>query len=209
MDENSLAWIPDSIVSMICIFHGIYDINFESDIIDNNEYKIEFMEMISMQLKKQIKISRVYSGVNDGFKSNIFHNKCDNISPTITLIINDYDTIFGGYTTIPWSNNIEFHSDNSAFLFQFKPNSQVFSLKIPNEKHAIFHSRSKYLIAFGRYDLEIFRDCHLSSNNRCKPFNYSFNNPIQLVGHSSNNINITNNQSIQFRVKNMELFKLI
>ena len=45
----------------------------------------------------------IYRGTKDGTKNTIFHNKCDNIGPTICLYKNNKGNIFGGYVSIPWT----------------------------------------------------------------------------------------------------------
>ena len=46
----------------------------------------------------------LYRGTRDGSGANIFHNKCDNQGPTITLCKNDRGNIFGGYSSISWAS---------------------------------------------------------------------------------------------------------
>ena len=47
----------------------------------------------------------IYRGTRDGMTSNDFHDKCDNKGKTICLFLNDKDNIFGGYSSIVWTNN--------------------------------------------------------------------------------------------------------
>ena len=49
--------------------------------------------------------------------SNNFHSKCDNKNPTIIIYKNTKDSIFGGYTSLSWSNNGNYRSDPQAFIF--------------------------------------------------------------------------------------------
>ena len=76
-------WIPDSIVDVIFMFHGIFDISFKSDIL-NDDDKADLMELICNQLNDDIILKRLYSGKNNGFLSKTFHELCDNKGPTIS-----------------------------------------------------------------------------------------------------------------------------
>ena len=67
--------------------------------------------------KGNIKLSLIYKATIDSDFSNKFHEKCDNNSPTITLIKTDNGIRFGGYTTQTWNNNEECKQDDEAFLF--------------------------------------------------------------------------------------------
>jgi len=78
----------------------------------------------SIQLNEWIGLSKtqewkaIYIATRDGFSGNIFHQKCDNITPTITIIKTPNGNIFGGYTPCNWivSTNGYLYDQNS-FLF--------------------------------------------------------------------------------------------
>lgn len=44
-------------------------------------------------------IEILYQGSTDGFQAKIFHEKCDDKGPTLTIILAN-NRIFGGYTNI-------------------------------------------------------------------------------------------------------------
>ena len=67
--------------------------------------------------KGNIKLSLIYKATIDSDFSNKFHEKCDNHSPTISLIKTDNGLRFGGYTTQTWNNDEECKQDDEAFLF--------------------------------------------------------------------------------------------
>ena len=46
-----------------------------------------------------------------------FHNKCHNKGKTICLSLNDKDNIFGGFSSILWTNNRGDKIANDCFLF--------------------------------------------------------------------------------------------
>ncbi len=60
----------------------------------------------------------LYRGSRDGFKARNFHERCDDKSPTLTIIqakISNY--IFGGYTENNWNGSNDSKSDSNAFIF--------------------------------------------------------------------------------------------
>lgn len=46
----------------------------------------------------------LYRGSRDGFYANIFHQKCDNIGATLSIIKTDKGFIFGLWTDISWTS---------------------------------------------------------------------------------------------------------
>ena len=64
------------------------------------------------------KWSLLYKGSRDGFGAKDFHSKCDNKSPTLTIIkAKDSGYIFGGYTEAKWDSTDEYRVDPNTFLF--------------------------------------------------------------------------------------------
>ena len=90
------------------------DINIDSKIvIYENNYKskiIKWLKNPNNKIKNQNKtlkeIKLLYRGSRDGFRANIFHEKCNNEGETLTIIESKDNFIFGGYTEINWDNTI-------------------------------------------------------------------------------------------------------
>ena len=59
----------------------------------------------------------LYRATRDGMTGQCFHNKCDNKGETICLYKNEKGNIFGGYASIPWTNDGSYHSAPDSFLF--------------------------------------------------------------------------------------------
>jgi hypothetical protein len=60
----------------------------------------------------------LYRGTRDGFGAHHFHLKCDDKSPTLTIIkAQDSSFIFGSYTKAEWDSSGRFRVDPYAFLF--------------------------------------------------------------------------------------------
>ena len=68
--------------------------------------------------KIDLNIKRIYCASEDGGLSKIFHEKCDGIFPTITIIQSEYDQIFGGYTDCSWDTKGKWiGGKGNSFLF--------------------------------------------------------------------------------------------
>ena len=74
------------------------DFNIDSIILDESKKKYEYLKKI-YEWSGYTKMKLLYRGSRDGTKAKDFHNKCDNIAPTICLYKNEKGNIFGGYTS--------------------------------------------------------------------------------------------------------------
>ena len=107
----------------------------------------ELIKSIKNQLNYNgnIKLSLLYRGSINGFSADKWHKYSDNNGPTITLILTEYDHIFGGYTSIPWNNNGSgYKTDKHAFLFSINPAIKIYSFKenYSNGKCAVYHANT-------------------------------------------------------------------
>jgi hypothetical protein len=135
----------------------------------NTEQKL----LINKLFVKDKKWSLIYKATRDGFGSGDFHRLCNNRGATLTLIqtrnrlyMKNWDSIIGGYTTIPWSSRYAFHRDPQAFLFLLTENKiKRFNLR-SNEETAVSHNLASGPI-FGLNDIHI---CHRANENN---FSYS------------------------------------
>lgn len=100
-----------------------------------NEMHLPLVEKISILCKNQKKtlasfISEcksdddwklLYKATINGFKSEIFHKKCDHYKNTLTIIKSSNGNVFGGYTTQSWTpNDHNYKSDKDAFIFSLE-----------------------------------------------------------------------------------------
>jgi hypothetical protein len=110
--------------------------------------------------------SLLWRGSRDGFEAFKFHELCngkpDTLTLTLTLIKSTTGYIFGGYTSVPWSNQTCFKADITAFLFTLtNPNYIPLKLKV-TAQNAVYHCVS-YGPCFGSSSKDLFINC--SSNN--------------------------------------------
>ena len=198
-------WIPTSILDIIVEFHGIYDTIFDSNIIAKEKFQL--MELICNELNKNIKLKRIYSGIINGFKRVSFHKLCDNKGPTIVLIHNEYDYIYGGYTSISWTGSGKHMIDRNAFLFRLIPNPKIFNQKDGNNgSKAVFHttdfeSDSNDLLGFGAgWDIWVQVDGNINRENGASagPCTYKFKSGREIAGGYK-----------LFKIKDFEVFQII
>ena len=204
INNNISIYVPKSILELIVMFYGIYDTSFESDILKSMEYKMNLMELISEKMNKYLKLERLYSGRIDGFLAEQFHIKCDHKGPTISVILNDYNTIFGGYTEVSWTKIFGCRNDVNAFMFQLYPNKKIILQKRSDGFKAVFH-RSLYMCGFsGVCDLVIKNKCNEIRNSYAQPSEYEYNHPNELVGGPKDDKILRS----RFIVKNIEVFRV-
>ena len=123
----------------------------------NDEQKLDLNKLFSKERKWLL----IYKATEDGFEGSNFHRHCDNRGPTLTLIqirhrfqTKKFHSIFGGYTTIPWSSRRTRSSDSEAFLFLFYGNQiRRFNIRSANVV-AVAHNRVSGPI-FGLDDIHI------------------------------------------------------
>ena len=117
-------------IRICCIYDNLIGPGSE---IKNVKTKIESIDSIILKESKREKeflkillewteykgMELLYRGTRDGTTSNTFHNKCDNQGPTLCLFKNEKGNIFGGYTSISWTNSHEtiYKSDPYSFIF--------------------------------------------------------------------------------------------
>ncbi|KAK2559808.1 hypothetical protein P5673_017357, partial [Acropora cervicornis] len=91
-----------------------------------------------------------------GWAAKTFHSLCDNKGPTVTIVKDTNNNIFGGYTSIPW-----------RLLFSLK-NPTTNPRKLPqldsSSPHSVYDYAS-YGPTFGGHDLYIAHSANMNSNS--------------------------------------------
>ena len=74
-----------------------------------------------------------------------FHEKCDNKGPTITLYKNNNGFIFGGYASISWTSDGNYHAAPDCFIFTLTNIHNTEPTKFPtkDKDQGTQHSSSK------------------------------------------------------------------
>ena len=92
----------------------------------------------------------LYKATRDGFNSAEFHYRCDNQTNTVTIIKNNLNFVFGGFTAARWSSTAGFIADADAFIFSLRRNAAPsnYKLMVLSSDNAIF-GYSSYGPTFG------------------------------------------------------------
>ncbi|XP_067682168.1 interferon-induced protein 44-like [Haliotis asinina] len=102
----------------------------------------------------------LYKASRDGCSAQLFHQKCDNKGPTVTVLYNALDCVFGGYTALSWTSNVSgmWLTDQSAFLFRLYFKGKFDPQKYPakNGSNAIYCLGSYGPTFGGGHDLFAF-----------------------------------------------------
>eukprot|EP01084_Bolivina_argentea_P107765 192649_1 len=147
---------------------------FSKHIIDSNILTIsedmQFIQLLQSQLSNIVSINfkLLFRASEHNYSASKFHKLCDNHRPTLTIIKNEFNHIFGGYSSIKWSSNNTSNEDTNSFLFLIRSNCILENcpLLFPciNTKNAIIHI-SNYGPTFGGgYDINIVDKCNI---NKC------------------------------------------
>ena len=153
----------------------------------------------------------LYRGTRDGSASKIFHEKCDNQGPTICLCKNDKGNIFGGYSSVSWTSDVngKYKTANGSFLFTLTNIHGTPPTKFPNTQYqneAVYHA-SSYGPTFGNgHDLCVSDNFLSNSSSYCCLGNFFC--PDILGKGKSVFTGDSNNDNMYFKIKELEVFKL-
>ena len=88
----------------------------------------EDLELSKLLLKKlpSFKVSEfLYRASDHNFSSREFHDVCDGIKGTMSIIMETHGHIFGGYTTRSWNRYSRYKSDQHVFLFLIRSKKAI------------------------------------------------------------------------------------
>ena len=145
----------------------------------------------------------LYRGTKDGMSADVFHNKCNNKGPTISLYKNGKGYIFGGYASIDWTGCNKERAAPDSFIFTLTNIYDLAPTKFPNvgPNSGIYdYSSSGPCFGSGR-DIAI----DFSFNGTGFPVSYK-----DVLGKGKSIFQEDNNNSNNnFILKEIEVFKLI
>ena len=154
-----------STYSLISAFNSSFAFK-DSFILTQNE-RISLTQILNFT--KEMKLILTYRASRDGFGSSDFHSKCDYISNTVTIIKTTSNSVFGGFTSAPWTSSTEYTGtyDPNAFLFSLRQlgNTNKQRLNITSPNYAILINYS-YGPSFGAgYDLYVSDNSNQNENS--------------------------------------------
>ena len=202
--ENYDGVCVDDIINIICQF---YLIRIHSNILSSNEQSLlynllfgEIKQHKGNENMKSIITELLYRGSKNGFSASKFHDLCDNKGATLVIIHNEYDHIFGGYTSKSWNKAATYITDPDAFLWMVKPNVKTFGFadKQSGGKCALWNRKNFGPIFGAGEDIWIN---HGAKNNGCYPCTFKFDGK-KLSGYK------TTRSVYSFKIKDYEVFSV-
>lgn len=167
--------------------------NFANSKILSKEKGFDLLNLVEFPLNESW--SLIYQATRDGFSSEDFHSKCDEINKTLVIIETTSGHIFGGYTSNNWSCcGYKYDKDAFTFILKTDINTKSIKLNIIKPKYAI-KTDSNMHVSFG-----IGIVISNQSNNNTE----SYAKYGQVYGISKNTSFYT--ESLNFQVKEIELF---
>jgi hypothetical protein len=123
----------------------VNDVNFKQTVklLDNSlilteNERLSLVKMIPQQFSSG---NLLYRASRDGFTATSFHEKCDGKANTITIIKNNFNYVFGGYTAAIWTSTGYWTHDPSAFIYRLRKygayNSKKFHIQASAADNAI------------------------------------------------------------------------
>ena len=131
---------------------------------------------------KELKFELLFTASKNGDDAIHFHRYCDKKGPTVTLCKGSNGHIFGGYVTVPFTQNNQPHFDEKAFLFSLT-NNKKFPIKIKDQAVCHYSNWGPYIGYKNKCDLAICGGTLSSKTSYCDPNSYEFNR-MDLIGTS-------------------------
>ena len=77
----------------------------------------------------------IFRGSRDGFKSEVFHLKCNNKGATLIFIKSEMQRIFGGYTDISWQSGNGYYKqgNENSFIFSLRDDGKFIKFRCLNK----------------------------------------------------------------------------
>ena len=182
--------------------------NFECDskILIESKREVEFIEKIYEWVGCK-KLELIYRGSRDGSLGKNFHEKCDNKGPTIILYKNNKGHIFGGYASISWTSDNNYHAAPDCFIFTLINIHNTEPTKFPTKSkdEGINHQLDRGPTFGPNCDITISTD--YINNDSCSDFPCRYKD---ILGKGKSIFTSDpNNNNGKFRLREIEVFTII
>lgn len=171
----------------------------KSKIILNSE-----INLLKEWIGKEFIMELIYSSDIHPKNVRFFHDKCDNIRHTITVVESEYGRRFGGYTKLEWrSCELDEFSkgDGNDFIFSLTKKTMFRNNK--NLDQAIWNYANYFPCFGGGCDLQLYYNC-FDSNGATTNFQHSYG--VGAVLDEDRRSYLAGNNS--FKVYRLEIFRL-
>lgn len=110
---------------------------------------VKFKKSDQEQMNKWLSGNKGYTclfrATRDGCTATKFHSLCNNKGPTVTIIYNTNNSVYGGYTSVSWASTENWQTDGQAFLIRLYQNGNWKPVQLPvsNPSHTIYDASSQ------------------------------------------------------------------
>ena len=144
---------------------NIYEENLsQSQILTNDQAK----DLVSLcEFSFDDEWSLIYRASRDGYGARDFHFKCDDHSPTLTLLkAKQSKFIFGGYTEVTWESSNQWKSDPNTFIFSLtNKENKPCKMKTTDVDKSIYCSQRYGPTFGGGFDIFIENNANVSTQS--------------------------------------------
>ena len=153
----------------------------------------------------------LYRATRDTFNTVIFHQKCDGVKNTISIIKNNLDYVFGGYASSPWNSSGQYINDPNAFIFTLRRNGKFecnkFMVKNANVANGT-NGTSAYGPTFGAgHDIYIINNSNANMGSYSN-FGHSYSLPDNIVYGTDIAKNFLAGNHNQWLVTEIEVYQI-
>ena len=172
--ENRLDNIPMEIKTVCKVFFGAI---IDSKILTTTEENM-LLQLMEEQIDAKWNWQLIYRGTEHGFEKEDFYEHCEDKANSVVIIHNQYNQVFGGYTSLPWKYNKEdttkYATDETltTFLFILRTkddfNNGPYVLKLRDKKkNEALSYRENTAFDFGCNDLHLWQRKIYTIRNCC------------------------------------------
>ena len=203
--EFRICCLYDNYISLWSPIQKVKTLDIDSIILKESKRQGEFLKKI-FEWSGYKSMTLLYRGTKDGTTSYKFHEKCDDQGPTICLYKNEKGHIFGGYASISWKKEGDCYiKAPDCFIFTLTNihETEPMKFKFKGSTDSVYHGNS-HGAHFGG-DIKIFEDFLKEDSKSQFPDDYE---DTFGKGKSIFTGDLNNNNGY-FKVKEIEVFKLI
>eukprot|EP01084_Bolivina_argentea_P067981 123716_1 len=175
----------------------------------------EFFNLLTSKLGAKInknKFNLLYRASENNYSASSFHKLCDDSSPTLVIIKNNFGYIFGGYTTAKWAGI--WYASEDAFLFVIRTGDIAEScpklIESVNNKNTVWRYENDGPSFGAGRAIHIVDQCDIKHST-----SYNFFDPVDIAAqafqYKGNELCGSNNLSngrFRFKVLDYEVFAM-
>jgi len=150
---------------------------------------------------KKIKFVLLYNNSKDSDSSNLFHQYCDGIFPSVMIVLDTSGRKFGGFSTQNWAQStvgVSYSRAPGSFIFNLSQKKK-YDLEDQSNTSAIYRHNSYGPVFGGGHDLCIANSCRSNTSSYCNKSSYKTGN-VNLIGGGG---------STSFQVSSYEVYQVI